>query len=144
MKKILLCGLSLFAFSMAGLTQKTQPPATDGDLRLESFEKRGAAEDRSLINAIKFENIGPTVFSGRVVDIDVHPEDPTIFYVAYASGGLWKTTNNGQSFEPIFDNEAVMTIGDIAVNPVSACTGVPTMAKHGPTKVSPKANISVA
>src|SRR5690606_18903673 len=53
---------------------------------------------------------------GRISDLEVSPTDPTTFYAAYASGGLWKTTNNGQSFEPIFDNEAVMTIGDIAVD----------------------------
>ncbi|MBT8219028.1 MAG: glycosyl hydrolase, partial [Bacteroidia bacterium] len=93
-----------------------QPPASDGQERLESFEKRKMLEERSLVNAIEFESIGPTVFSGRVVDIDVHPEDPSIFYVAYASGGLWKTENNGMSFKPIFDNEVVMTLGDIAVN----------------------------
>ncbi len=54
--------------------------------------------------------------SGRISDIEGHPEDPTTFYAAYASGGLWKTTNNGITFEPIFDSEAVMTIGDIAVD----------------------------
>jgi hypothetical protein len=54
--------------------------------------------------------------SGRAVDIDVSPFDPTIFYVAYASGGLWKTTNNGISFKPVFDNQIVMTIGDIAID----------------------------
>ena len=54
--------------------------------------------------------------SGRVVDIEVNPQDPTEFYVAYASGGLWHTKNNGQSFAPIFDSMDVLTIGDIAVN----------------------------
>jgi hypothetical protein len=54
--------------------------------------------------------------SGRVVDIDVNPDDPTIFYVAYASGGLWKTTNNGISFYPLFDNESAISLGDIAVD----------------------------
>lgn len=65
---------------------------------------------------IPFRSVGPTVMSGRVVDIDVNPLKPSEFYVAYASGGLWHTTNNGTSFSPIFDHEAVMTIGDIAVN----------------------------
>jgi photosystem II stability/assembly factor-like uncharacterized protein len=54
--------------------------------------------------------------SGRVVDIEVNPQDPTEFYVAYASGGLWHTKNNGQSFVSIFDSVDVLTIGDIAVN----------------------------
>ncbi|MEM9848222.1 MAG: glycosyl hydrolase, partial [Bacteroidota bacterium] len=48
--------------------------------------------------------------------IEVSSNDPTHFYVAYASGGLWKTTNNGMSFEPSFEEEIVMTIGDIAVD----------------------------
>src|SRR5205823_3944899 len=61
-------------------------------------------------------NIGPTIMSGRAVRVDVNPDDGTDFYVAYASGGLWHTTNNGQSFSPLFDHEDVMTIGDMAVN----------------------------
>ena len=54
--------------------------------------------------------------SGRVVDFAVNPDDPSHFYVAYASGGLWETKNNGNSFNPIFDNQMVMTIGDIEVD----------------------------
>jgi photosystem II stability/assembly factor-like uncharacterized protein len=54
--------------------------------------------------------------SGRVVDIEANPDDPTEFYVAYATGGLWHTTNNGQSFTPIMDSLDVLFIGDIAVN----------------------------
>ena len=54
--------------------------------------------------------------SGRVVDIDVSPTDPTNFYVAYASGGLWVTKDNGISFTPLFDNQASITIGDIAID----------------------------
>ncbi len=60
--------------------------------------------------------IGPTIQGGRVTDIDVNPLDPTEFYIAYATGGLWHTVNNGQSFEPLFQHENVITIGDIAVD----------------------------
>ena len=60
--------------------------------------------------------IGPTVQGGRVTDIDVNPNDPTEFFIAYASGGLWHTLDNGISFAPLFQEEQVMTIGDIAVN----------------------------
>jgi hypothetical protein len=52
----------------------------------------------------------------RVDDLDVNPADPAEFYVAYATGGLWHTLNNGQSFTPIFDTEVSIGIGDIAVN----------------------------
>lgn len=82
--------------------------------RISSYEK--IKQEWSPVNEIKFRNIGPTVMSGRVTDIEVNPADPHEFYVAYASGGLWHTTNNGQSMQPIFDHEASMTIGDIAVN----------------------------
>lgn len=82
--------------------------------RISSFEK--IKGDASKIDEIKFRNIGPTVMSGRVVDIEVNPNNTNEFYVAYASGGLWHSTNNGQSMQPIFDQEAAITIGDIAVN----------------------------
>jgi len=72
--------------------------------------------NKSILKNINFRNIGPTVMSGRVVDLDINPEDPTHFYVAYASGGLWETRNHGNTFSPLFDNQVVMTIGDIKVD----------------------------
>ncbi len=84
--------------------------------RIAGMEKRKALLEKSLVANVPFSSIGPTIHSGRVDDVDVWEQDPSYFYVAYASGGLWKTENNGQSFSPIFDNEAVMTIGDIAVD----------------------------
>ena len=84
--------------------------------RLKVVQQRAALEQKSVLNAIPFRNIGPTVMSGRVTDVDANPADPTEFYVAYASGGVWYTKNNGQSFVPIFDSTDVLTIGDIAVN----------------------------
>ncbi len=92
------------------------PGFTTAAKRLKGFEKRKLLREKSLVGQVAFRNIGPTIMSGRVVDLEVNPQDPTEFYVAYASGGLWKTVNNGVTFEPLFDNEAVMTIGDIAVD----------------------------
>lgn len=66
--------------------------------------------------AVPFESVGPSVTSGRVVDLEVNPEDPTEFYVAYASGGLWHTTDNGTSFTPIFDNAPTQNLGEIAMH----------------------------
>ena len=59
--------------------------------------------------APQLKNIGPSIMSGRVVDLEVNPEDSTEFYVAYASGGLWHTTDNGTTFTPIFDNTPLKT-----------------------------------
>jgi len=75
-----------------------------------------APVDQNLVEHIPVENIGPTVFGGRVVDLAVNPDQPSEFYVAYASGGLWHTINNGTTFDPIFDHESVITIGDIDVH----------------------------
>jgi photosystem II stability/assembly factor-like uncharacterized protein len=90
--------------------------ATSATDRLAGFDKRKALDAASLVNNVKFRSVGPTVMSGRVADIDVNNAKPSVFFVAYASGGLWKTENNGISFTPLFDNEAVMTLGDIAVD----------------------------
>ncbi|HUR65339.1 MAG TPA: hypothetical protein VMZ03_03230 [Chitinophagaceae bacterium] len=83
---------------------------------MQGLTQRRKLEALSLLNDIKFRNIGPTIMSGRVVDVDANPDDPTEFYVAYASGGLWHTTNNGQSFTPVMDSLDLLFIGDIAVN----------------------------
>jgi photosystem II stability/assembly factor-like uncharacterized protein len=83
--------------------------------RLSGIQKRKLLEEDTTLNSIKFRNAGPSIMSGRVVDIEVNPADPTEFYVAYATGGLWYTQNNGQSLIPVFDKENVFGIGDIAV-----------------------------
>ncbi len=109
-----------FAQMLAGFLAFTpafsQPSPTPAAERLKVIDQRKALKERSLLNEINFRNIGPTVMSGRVVDLDVNPDDPTEFYVAYSTGGLWHTKNNGQSFTPIMDNLNILFIGDIAVN----------------------------
>ncbi len=74
-------------------------------------------ENNSLFNGLKWRSIGPVVQGGRVVDIAAVPGSPYTFYVAYASGGLWKTTNNGVTFEPVFDAQSSIIMGAIAVDP---------------------------
>lgn len=75
------------------------------------------AQDRpSLVSQTPVVNIGPSVMSGRVTDLAVNPDAPHEFYVAYASGGLWYSDNNGTSFTPVMDNSPTQNIGDIAVD----------------------------
>ena len=110
----------LFIFSN-GFSQKKKkkslfPKSTLSSERLEGYLKRISLEENSIVKNISFRNIGPTVMSGRVTDLAVNPKNPSHFYVAYATGGLWETTNNGNSFNPIFDNQIVITIGDIEVD----------------------------
>lgn len=118
---VLACALALPVSSQPSeatdLTENGNPvAATPGADRLAGFAARQALHDRSLVNDIAFRSVGPTVMSGRVTDVDVSPHTPTTFYVAYASGGLWRTTSGGADFTPLFDDQAAMTLGDIAVD----------------------------
>lgn len=69
-----------------------------------------------LFGAIKARQIGPAVMSGRVVDLEAHPTDSKVYYVAAAGGGVWKTVNAGVTFNPIFDKHT-QCIGAIALDP---------------------------
>ncbi len=76
-----------------------------------------AAEPPKALGLLAPRSIGPAVTSGRVNAIVVHPDDPTIWVIAAASGGVWKTTDNGTTFAPIFEREASYSIGAIAIDP---------------------------
>jgi photosystem II stability/assembly factor-like uncharacterized protein len=69
------------------------------------------------LDDLVWRSIGPANMSGRVTDIEGLPSPSKTFYVALASGGIWKTTNNGVTFRPIFDNERVVSMGDLAIAP---------------------------
>lgn len=83
---------------------------------LAAMSHKKAMANDTLLAGLKFRNIGPSNMSGRVVDVEVNPDNTIEFYVAYASGGLWYTKNNGQSLIPIFEHETAYSIGDIAVD----------------------------
>ena len=72
--------------------------------------------DQKVLGKIHYRPIGPTRQGGRYVDFAVVESNPTTFYAALASGGLWKTVNNGITFESIFDDAGAISIGDIAVD----------------------------
>ena len=113
-QKILL-STAIIAFSFYQ-AQNLKLNTTSPEERWKGYEQRKKLEENSILKNLEFRNVGPTTMSGRVTDIDANPDNPTEFYVAYASGGLWYTNNNGTTFTPIFDREAVMTIGDIYVD----------------------------
>ena len=114
--KYIFCLLSFtFLFSAPVLLQAQVSPTAAAE-RMKSFELRRQLQSQSLLKEVPFRNAGPVIMSGRVVDMDVNPDNPNEFYVAYATGGLWHTTNNGQSFTPIMDSLGMLFIGDIAIN----------------------------
>ena len=70
------------------------------------------------LDALRPRNIGPAVMSGRIVDLAVVESDPSKFYVASATGGVFKTSDNGITLSPVFEREGTHSVGAIAVHPV--------------------------
>ncbi len=71
-------------------------------------------------DGLRFRNIGPATPSGRIDDFAVSARDPRIFYIAAATGGVWKTTNNGITVTPVFDNGGSGSVGAVAIAPADA------------------------
>ena len=72
------------------------------------------------LDRLAFRAIGPATPSGRIDDFAVLEVDPTTFYVATATSGIYKTTNGGTTFTPVFDNEGTASVGDVAIAPTDA------------------------
>lgn len=87
------------------------PPAANGAVA----QSRGRP-DPALFAGLEFRTIGPAAMSGRIVDLAVVDSDPSTFYVASATGGVWKTTNNGTTLVPVFEREGTHSVGAIAVH----------------------------
>jgi photosystem II stability/assembly factor-like uncharacterized protein len=96
-----MCSLTLLLLALA----RPAPASDDG----------GPA--RGPFDGLRFREIGPANPSGRIDDFAVLETDPTVFYVATATGGLWKTVNHGTTFEPVFDDQPTSSIGDVAIAP---------------------------
>ena len=75
-----------------------------------------------IFSGLEFRSIGPAITSGRVVDIAVNPKNHSEYYVAAASGGVWKTVNSGISYNPIFENEGSFSIGCVTIDPSNSNT----------------------
>ena len=71
----------------------------------------------STFKAMELRNIGPAYMSGRIADIAVDQNNPSTWYTAVGSGGVWKTTNAGTTWTPIFDDQPVYSIGDVTIAP---------------------------
>ncbi len=66
--------------------------------------------------SLHFRHIGPATMSGRITDLAVLESNPAVFYVASAHGGVWKTTSNGATFEGLFQDQGLMSIGDVTIS----------------------------
>ncbi|MCG8458313.1 MAG: hypothetical protein MI919_18710, partial [Holophagales bacterium] len=91
-------------------------PRTHAELE-KAWQRHLELEAASPFHGLEWRSIGPVVMGGRVVDLENVPGKPYSFYAAYASGGLWRTDNNGVTFEPIFDQMPTIIMADVAVDP---------------------------
>jgi photosystem II stability/assembly factor-like uncharacterized protein len=78
--------------------------------------------NEDTFSGLKFRNIGPAMTSGRIADIAIHPNNENIWYVAVGSGGVWKTTNSGTTWKPIFDKQSSYSIGCVTIDPSNSHT----------------------
>jgi len=100
----------LFSFS-------SQAKAKGSDAK-PTAEKGGPLSlEKASLEGLAFRSIGPAVTSGRVIDIEVNPRDPSEYYVASGHGSLWKTTNRGVTFSPVFDGQSSFAIGAVTLDP---------------------------
>ncbi|HMM12257.1 MAG TPA: T9SS type A sorting domain-containing protein [Bacteroidales bacterium] len=84
---------------------------------LEGLRQAGDLHRRSPRRQIMWEPAGPVNIGGRITDIEAHPLQPETIYVGAASGGIFKSTDNGQSWQHLFEQQPVISIGDIAIDP---------------------------
>ena len=99
---------------------KEAAAAAGGEEKEKEAEKE--KEDKDPMSAgtfagLKFRTIGPAYCSGRIADFAINPKDPAEYYVAVASGNIWKTTNAGTTWDPIFDKYGAYAIGCLAMDP---------------------------
>jgi hypothetical protein len=94
-------------------------PAAVGTLLLAAAASVPATQTRPAtpFDALHFRDIGPAATSGRLHDVQMDPKDPATLYVAAATGGLWKSTNKGVTWKPIFERQPDSTSGALAIFP---------------------------
>ena len=107
---------TLAIFSMALATALTTLPAT-ASAQEEDDPPRVNQSGHPLLSAFSWRSIGPFGQGGRVDDIAVRPDDFHTYFAGFATGGLWKTTNNGTTFRSVFDSYGTHSIGDLAISP---------------------------
>ncbi|HEU5236256.1 MAG TPA: hypothetical protein VFU37_03895, partial [Pyrinomonadaceae bacterium] len=107
----------------------SSPAAGRSDEQRRPDQPAGEDENRprdpmssATFNGLRFRSIGPAFTSGRVIGFAVDPNNPARYYVAAASGGVWKTVNNGTTWTPVFDREGSYSIGCIVLDPKNPLT----------------------
>lgn len=113
--KTLILVLLSAGFFFPNFAQKKK--TTKAEITTPKEETKKDPFNSGTFSGLKLRSIGPAVTSGRVVDLAVNPNNHSEYYVATAAGGVWKTTNHGVTYEPIFDGEGSYSIGCVAIDP---------------------------
>ncbi len=103
MKRTLTFGLAILFIPLCSAAQDDETPEP--------------GFNESTFKGLEMREIGPAMMSGRIADIVIHPDDPSTWYVAVGSGGIWKTENGGTTWSTIFDDEDSYSIGCITLDP---------------------------
>ena len=98
---------------------KADPTVTKKDKAKDAKKDKPKSDSlqSSTFSGLKWRSIGPALTSGRIADFAVNPNKPSEYYVAVASGHVWKTINRGVTFEPVFDNYGSYSIGCVTIDP---------------------------
>lgn len=104
-------------------------------LYLCDAQAKNEADKEQPFQGIEFRSIGPGLMSGRISDIVIDPHNENIWYVGVGSGGVWKTINSGTTWQPIFDDQSVYSIGSVTMDPSNSeriwvGTGENTGSRH--------------
>ncbi|MBZ0173267.1 MAG: hypothetical protein K8E66_12860, partial [Phycisphaerales bacterium] len=112
------------AFRIAALLTSIAATALAGPVvgQDDEEDKEEAVMSAGAFGGLKFRSVGPALMSGRVGDFAVNPDRPAEYYVAVCSGNVWKTVNNGTTYEPVFDGEGSYSIGCVTLDPNDANT----------------------
>jgi photosystem II stability/assembly factor-like uncharacterized protein len=111
---------AVFAGALVALLQAQPPTARDAEYYRKAYDTYRSMRQGSAYRDIPWHYLGPTNISGRATDVEVADRNGARrIYVAYATSGVWKTDDNGTTWQPIFDDQATTSIGDIAAAPSS-------------------------
>jgi photosystem II stability/assembly factor-like uncharacterized protein len=116
MKHLSRTGICLLTFIMA-LAVLFSPVEISAQKKKNQEEEKAEGIDSKLLSGLKWRSIGPALTSGRVADFAVNPQNQSEWYVAIASGNVWKTVNNGTTFKPVFDKYGSYSTGVITMDP---------------------------